>query len=259
MSNEVNNLASSFVAMAQAFEKLPIVQAELDTAHTHIDRQLETIQRLEMRLMQAKEELDLAHTATRKAEVERDHAETMFLETDDKLIQAKNVFKSLIGDAGDFLRVVEPPKPEPIVEPAPEVVERAVDPTSALETTGTTTAMDATSATETVEASQPADPTAAPSWATPTSESRIVPEGGAVSAESVASSTTPSASEVAPSSDPTPATESFSGKDLSGSTETERLNLGKPYEGKRYTDVPFYVSLVEWLNGGGTEEAYYAR
>lgn len=46
MSNEVNNLASSFVAMAQAFEKLPIVQSQLDQANTMIENYAKHIQSL---------------------------------------------------------------------------------------------------------------------------------------------------------------------------------------------------------------------
>lgn len=215
-------------------------------------------------------------------EVERDHAETMFLETDDKLSKAKDVLKILAGNAGDFLRVVEPPQPEPVIEQppvneiyAPESTpvqgQSAQDPTVQSEPMSQNTASFETVASqenalqgqpvsqpETVEAVSPTDPTVAPSWATPTSPS-IAAETSAVSGESVASSNTEG---VSVRQDPTPATGSSSGSDLSGLTENavqlDRLPT-KPYEGKRYTDVPFYVSLVEWLNGGGTEEAYYAR
>jgi hypothetical protein len=276
MSNEVNNLASSFVAMAQAFEQLPIVKAELESANTHIEEYAKQVQRLEMRLMDAKEELDLAHAATRKAEVERDHAETMFLETDSKLDSAKSVLNTLIGNAGAFLQAVEPPKPEPepVVEPVPtfEHHEREIDQVAAM------------------EAPQAVDPTIAPSWAMPTPSPYTAPDGSAVSDESVASSpqgesaplpsVTTSMQEDATSPSPTAissgvkntasaSTQSSEGVsvplDPTPAMESSSENVSpdfpprKPYEGQRYTDWPAYVSLVEWLNGGGTEELYYAK
>jgi hypothetical protein len=187
--NDVNNLAHSFVAMAQAFEQLPIVKAELEGATQNNHELREIIQRLELRIIELKNEAEIAHEATRKMEVERDHAETMFLETDSNLDQAKSVLKALTRRAGEFLHVVEPPKPEPepVVEPEPQG-ERAVDPipVPTPEITGTTTAADATVASED---QRDATPTA-PSWASPTSPPSTAPDASAVSGESDVSSTT---------------------------------------------------------------------
>lgn len=114
MSNNPN-FVSELVQMARAFEELPEVKQQLDAVTHELTEAQATIQRLELRLIDAKNETEAAHSATRKAEVERDHAETMFLETDDKLQKGLDVLKTFIGDAGDFIRAVQP-VPEPVAE-----------------------------------------------------------------------------------------------------------------------------------------------
>lgn len=106
MSNP--NFVSDLVAMAKAFEELPEIKAQLEAkSHDHAVSQ-QMIQRLELRLIDLKTELDAAHAATRKVEVERDHAERMFLETDDRL----NAFRRLLGsfqtEAGALIAAAEP-------------------------------------------------------------------------------------------------------------------------------------------------------
>jgi hypothetical protein len=171
--------------MAKAFEELPKVQAELESAKHDINGYLATIQRLELRLIDRANEIDNLNVKVRTVEVERDHAETMFLETDDKLIKAKSVLQTLIGNAGDFLRVVEPPKPEPepVAEPKAEVDPYVNEPTL--------TENDKSVAyPPTEEAPHSVDPIAAPSWAANTLPQGSAPDAGAASDESAASSTT---------------------------------------------------------------------
>lgn len=107
------NFVSELVQMARAFEELPIVQASLEDSRKLVSEQAETIQRLELRLIDAKNEADAAHAATRKAEVERDHAETMFLETDDKLNAMRRLFAGFTAEVNAFTKASEP---EPVVE-----------------------------------------------------------------------------------------------------------------------------------------------
>lgn len=90
MSNP--NFVSDLVAMAKAFEELPTVTAERDAAKRDVQIGLERIQQLELRLIDRANEIDALNAAVRKAEVERDHAEQMFLETDDRL----NAFRQLV-------------------------------------------------------------------------------------------------------------------------------------------------------------------
>lgn len=111
MSNP--NFVSDLVAMAKAFEELPKVQAELEAkTHDHSVAQ-QMIQRLELRLIDLKNELTAAHAEIKKVEVERDHAERMFLETDDRL----NAFRRLLGsfqtEAGALIAAAEPEPTNP--------------------------------------------------------------------------------------------------------------------------------------------------
>lgn len=114
--NTVNSLASSFVAMAHAFEELPKVQAELADERTKLVDALNTIQRLELRLIDRAHELAEAHAATQKAEVQRDHAEEMFHEADDRANAFKRLFTSLQTDISALVKASEPPV-EPVVQP----------------------------------------------------------------------------------------------------------------------------------------------
>jgi hypothetical protein len=195
MSNP--NFVNDLVMMAKAFEELPTVKAALEAKSHDFDVAQQMIQRLELRLIDAKNEIDAAHAATRKAEVERDHAETMFLETDSKLDQAKAVLNTLIGNAGSFLQAVEPPKPEPVAEPEPTPGQSAVGESTASDTTAPASAE---AASQTGNAGVGSEPTAteqgqreggptAPLQEASHSQPSSAPDVGDVSAESVASST----------------------------------------------------------------------
>jgi hypothetical protein len=204
MSNP--NFVNDLVMMAKAFEELPKVQAELESAKHDINGYLATIQRLELRLIDRANEIDNLNAKVRTVEVERDHAETMFLETDGKLDAAKSVLSTLMGNAGAFLQAVEPPKPEPVVEnkfsdemreqAQDQTVkvgasegERVVDPTL-IDTTAPSGTSDMGNVSRAEEAPQAVDPTSAPSWAANTSPQESAPDVGGVSGESAASSTT---------------------------------------------------------------------
>lgn len=114
MTNGQINFVHDLVQMAKAFEELPAVRAELEATKTYNDTLHETIQRLELRLIDLKTELDAAHEATRKAEVERDHAERMFLETDDRL----NAFRRLVQAFDTDVRsLVAASEPQPAAAP----------------------------------------------------------------------------------------------------------------------------------------------
>lgn len=114
MSNP--NFVSELVQMARAFEELPGVKQELDAERTKHIEAMNNIQRLELRLIDSANELAEAREATRKAEVERDHAETMFLETDQKLDTLRGIITRFQGDVDGYLKASEP---EPVAEPEP--------------------------------------------------------------------------------------------------------------------------------------------
>jgi hypothetical protein len=215
MSNP--NFVNDLVMMAKAFEELPKVQAELESAKHDINGYLATIQRLELRLIDRANEIDNLNAKVRTVEVERDHAETMFLETDGKLDAAKSVLSTLMGNAGAFLQAVEPPKPEPVVEnkfsdemreqAQDQTVkvgasegERVVDPTL-IDTTAPSGTSDMGNVSRAEEAPHFVDPTSAPSWAANTLPQESAPDVGGVSGESAASSTTGESAERPTASD----------------------------------------------------------
>lgn len=115
MSNP--NFVSDLVAMAKAFEELPIVQEALRGSEHQRSQLSDLVQRLELRIIDLKTELDAAHAATRKVEVERDHAERMFLETDDRLNAFRRLVQAFDTDVKSLVQAAEPePKPEPEVK-----------------------------------------------------------------------------------------------------------------------------------------------
>lgn len=114
------NFVHDLVQMAKAFEELPQVQAELTTARSTINDQQATIQRLELKLLDRANEIDNLNAAVLKAEVERDHAEHMFLETDDRLNALRGLIRGFQGEVDTLDKVAEFKNevPTPSVAPA---------------------------------------------------------------------------------------------------------------------------------------------
>ena len=112
-----NSLVHDLVEMAKAMERLPELQAELNSANDQVEAYARQVQRLELTLIDRSNEIDNANAARRKAEAERDSAESMFLETDDKLLAFRRLVSAFSTDAATLLRAQEPAV-EPQVEQA---------------------------------------------------------------------------------------------------------------------------------------------
>lgn len=168
MSPSVHNFVHDLVAMAQAMEQLPQVQADLQTLRNEVNHAYDTIQRLELKLLDRTDEIDKLNATIRELEVAKDAAETMFLEADDRTLRALEFIKTQFGAAGSLIQALEPAKlqPEPIVEapmyaPAEPVAvpegqhlegsegQSAVDPT--VDTSTSTTFGSGTATTQPVE------------------------------------------------------------------------------------------------------------
>jgi hypothetical protein len=118
MSPQAENFVHSLVEMAKAYDTLPSVEHALSEARHEIDHKSNTIQRLELKLMDRASEIDSLHAEIRRLEVARDDAELRFLESDDVASTLKGILKKLVGDAQGVLKAVEPPLPEPTpIEP----------------------------------------------------------------------------------------------------------------------------------------------
>jgi hypothetical protein len=121
MTHDMPNFVSSLVEMAKAMEELPKVRDELFEAHSTINAQLGTIQRLELKLIDRSSEIERLQASLRSEEAKRSDAETMFLECDDAKSTLVRTLESLGKDIASVLEAVKPlPKPEPVVELKPE-------------------------------------------------------------------------------------------------------------------------------------------
>ena len=119
----MNTFVSDLVLMAQATERLPVVEAELSEARDQLNTMSNTIQRLELKLMDRATQIDDLHKAVREAEVAKDAAETMFLEADERTSRALDFIKATFGNAGSLIQALEPTtKPEPVQVPITEAV-----------------------------------------------------------------------------------------------------------------------------------------
>ena len=119
-----NSLVHDLVEMAKAMETLPQVRQELGDANIAIERLAKQVQSLELRLIDRANEIDSLNTQVRKAEAERDSAESMFLETDDKLLAFRRLVSAFSTDAATLLRAQEP-EPQTHINADP-MVEQAI-------------------------------------------------------------------------------------------------------------------------------------
>jgi hypothetical protein len=228
-----NSLVHDLVQMAQAMEQLPQVREELDTAKGLIDTQAETIQRLEMKLMDRNGEIDNLHHRIRDLEVARDDAELRFLEAEERTTKALAFIRTMFGNAGSLIQDLDPPRvAEPVVQPQAEP-QPTQEPVSVQ-----------------------SDPTTHAQSGSERSEQ--------TSATSSASEVVTSATEPQPSgqSEPDPiasTTQEYAATPHTADHETDAPSSSPgPYHNRRYIEVPMYVSLDNWIAGGGTEENYYA-
>lgn len=257
--NGVSNFMHELLEAAQAKEQLPVVQAEVNRLAGELAHAQDTIQTLQIRIIDLKNANDEAHRATREAEAQRDSAEALFLECDDKRLALHRWIEGMVKGAGDLVRAAEPvpTTPSPVAVPISEPV-----PADAGVITGTPNVDSQTVV--------PSDPTTSTSesGSSPTTSDVADGSGGAQPADVGSGERhdmfpepeyyqTPDGGSATPSvqPDPTQATvpSSESGSPVSP-PQPER-----PYAGKLYDNHPAYVPLSQWLAGGGTEVSYYWR
>lgn len=161
--HQINSLVGDLVAMAQAMERLPQVEAELDRANTVIEDQAKAIQRLEIKLIDAKAEADALQSTIRTLEASRDDAEFRFLEAEDRTASALAFVRTVFGNAGALIQALDPPKAiEPVkvasdLPPNDPVVSVQPDPFDATEATGSDPVVFGNLVTISADASSPQD------------------------------------------------------------------------------------------------------
>jgi hypothetical protein len=112
----VNDLASSFVAMAAAYERLPQLEHEIRSLKQAHEVDLDTIQMLELRIIDLKNEIETKNASIRALEVSRDDAELRFLECDDAKASLVRAVQAMLGEGQGILQAIMP-VPEPTPEP----------------------------------------------------------------------------------------------------------------------------------------------
>jgi hypothetical protein len=244
----VNNFVSDLVLMAQAMEKLPIVEHELSAAKS-------TINSLEQRLIDRASDMDQAkiyaaqlEQKVHDLEVAKDAAETMFLEADDRTARALDFVKATFGNAGSLIQALEPPKavePQPVPEglhsePIPQVVDtRPIMSDDEHE---------AVLKQSREQGQSEADPI--PLYDDPQDQSAADPTASvdhtSMSPDAFTTTSAPETNSAITDASPP-----------SWASPTPPDTKPKPYAGMKYSDWPKYVSYHDWIDGGGTEHSYY--
>lgn len=117
-SDRVNSFVGDLVQMAQAMERLPQVEHELNAYKRGNEVLHQAVADREESILKLKAEIE-AHLATiRKVEAERDDAELRFLDSEDRTKSALSFIKATFGSAGSLIQALEPPAPTPVAVPA---------------------------------------------------------------------------------------------------------------------------------------------
>lgn len=118
MSPNVGNFVHDLVEMAKAMETLPQVEAALRESEQHNRQLTETVQSREEAILRYKAEIEALHTKVRETEASRDDAEMRFLELDEKSTKVVSFLGQIQGLAVQADLLLNPPKPQPMPEPA---------------------------------------------------------------------------------------------------------------------------------------------
>jgi hypothetical protein len=233
----VNNFVSDLVLMAQAVEKLPQVEAELEASRSDNAKANEYIMSLKADLEQARTYAATLEQKVRETEASRDDAELRFLELDEKAHKILGDLASVITLAKAAELELSPPKPEPMpepnIEPIPLPDQSASNPTSI----GSTVESNAAPVDTNQSTAAPTEP------GVYTAEPVEVPKSD-VNPFVAASGTDASTAGAVP-------TESASPQQT-----TEPSPNSTRFASKLYYDHPHFLTREEWLAGGGSEHSY---
>jgi hypothetical protein len=233
MTKEGSNFIREIAEAYQALEILPQREERIRALEAQSIADGERIARLEKRLIDRHNEMETLQARIRSLEVERDDASFRELVAQDQAASAVGTLRTLFSNVGEALKALQPP--EAMVTERP------------------------------LESSVPS-----PVEAAPTGSSEPTPEGGEPiisGTPNIDSQTTLGESAADPIMDaPTGAIQESAGQSPvthsdAGTTITESSPVKPhgPYHGLCYFDVPGYISLPEWIEGGGTQELYFGR
>jgi hypothetical protein len=242
-----SSLITDLVEMAKSHEELPAIRIQLLEAKGENEALLDIIRNLELKAIDRNSEIDRLHSTIRSLEVARDDAELRFLEADDRTEKALAFVRTTFGNAGSLIQALDP-KPITSSEPEPKPVWHGDLP------------KDIAGAAVRVEpeVSVPVDPTKNAAVDTQSLNVDHLQPNATIQTEgqSEPGPTAVGSMQVASTTEQSNAESELVGSQ--GSVAYTDAPIG-PYSGKRYYDHQFYVSLVGWLAGGGTEESYNWR
>lgn len=274
--HQINSLVGDLVAMAQAMERLPQVEARVSELEGILTSKDSAFNGLLADFNQAKDYAASLEQKVRDLEVARDAAETMFLEADDRTMRAVEFIKAQFGAAGSLIQALEPPKPQP--EPQPQ------EHTSSGWNPNVEPIPEPQVQTQWDDKSQSYQPMSQPGYsfeplpvaeAQGQSESPLPASSGHMEAGS--SGTTEAGSTQTAHSDPIPPTvgdqsatlpsaevgqtqESASSSPANatdvGSTTAGTSSVSQPYAGLMYFNCVDWISRADWIAGGGTNYTY---
>jgi hypothetical protein len=248
----VNNFVSDLVLMAQAMERLPQVEAELAEWQRMAAARTDEIVRLQADIDQGKAYASSLEQKVHDLEVAKDAAETMFLEADDRTARALDFVKTMFGSAGSLIQALEPVKPQP-------------EPAAGTSIHDTSSGHVLVSAPTPIPADSPAlvgGEGAKPWHGDLEADAKDYHEAQGQSAADPTTTTLhqepsyPNAGGGTTGVALEPQTEASTS---SWASPTPPDTKPQPYAGKNYYEWPVYVSLADWLEGGGTDKDYWHR
>lgn len=229
MSPNINSFVGDLVAMAQAVEELPKVQAENTELHGKLADAYGTITAREEAILRYKDEIETLHSRVRSLEVERDDAGFRVLEVEDRMSAAIRSFRLIGDEVASAVLLIDPPKPEP----APQAMPVSGDPTQDTSSYGGEPGQ---------SEPLPTHPTGVSENSPPMSEAQT-----SLSETSSSTSSPPSYSPEPPAPDTTH--RSLTEADIDPNPEGR-------FVGKKYWETVESVNREGWLKGGGALEDY---
>lgn len=241
MSTNINSFVGDLVAMAQAMDELPKVQAQLEVSKGENEAFLQMVQDREVAIVNYKREIETLNSLIRSLEVERDDAAFRTLELEDKATQVLGWLGDIKSGTEGIARLLSPLKPEPVIEPVGEAAVSAPEaepgqseplptqPSGPVDTAPATLIDTGNNAPVTIGA----EPT---SNASPNTTTETSPYG-----ESLAADTGPD------TIDPTNA------RSL---TEADIIPATGKYHGLNYWDLPQFINEDDWVANGGDLNNY---
>lgn len=225
--HQIDNFVGSLVEMAKAFEERPMLIQRIELLEREANERMLANHALEDSNNILRNHIDELNLKIREVTQERDDASFRVLEAEDKAATVLDLAKTLQSGLGQVIVKLEPPKPE-VVEP---VISVQTDPMPVdIQPAPVSSGEASQSVPEALQGQSEANPTPTGLSGQPTSEPEVMPQTGTIQG-------------------------SVSGEVSQANTSQS----DKPYLGKRYRDVPGYVNRQDWLDGGGTEEDYYAN